>query len=152
MDLHELRRLTKNVKRAFNSGEKVALDRIYYTHLRRYVSRHSPEKFDASVELSNHGGATIAFRVRKEVFEPGEDCFYAIEYIWADCNLTAKDQFCKKTGRDLCDNRLNDLDDVKPFYELSEWRPTIKATRDFVIEEYCRNKEIFYHNVWKEYY
>lgn len=121
-------------------GFPCVIGKTYYTHLRRYSRRNSE-----AVEISNHGGATLAFRVFKD------DEHYSIEYTWAECNLKEKDQFCKKTGRQLCDDRLNDKDVKLPMLELSDFHPTVSETRDFVIDEFMRYKQRYYSNVWKEY-
>lgn len=112
------------------------IGKTYYTHLRRYEVRAEP---------SNHGGATLAWRVFKD------DDYYSIEYTWSECNLKEKDQFCKKTGRTLCDDRLADRDVKLPMLELSDFHPTVHATRDFVIDEFLRYKQRYQPNVWEEY-
>lgn len=119
------------------------LDKNYFVHVRRYTW----DDFDCDTYLSNHGGATLCFRVEKGA----QEGTYWLVYTWAQCNLKEKDQFSRKIGREVClDNFKHHPKHV--FWECRTGLPTVNKTRDYIIDQFRIFKSKYYSKVWQEYF
>lgn len=142
-------------KASVNDASKLKLNKVRFFHIRwlenegilsTYIDTKTGKEFKfTEYTIGPRGGATFAFKIIHTKGKEDKALRYRIKFGMAKCNW--KDNFCKKTGRDLALERLESNNENITLSFAEQYTPDIEDIFFNLFETYYKDQEKFIGNI-----